>query len=149
MKRLLPWLAFLAMVLSGTLLVLLQQEVQARKARVAALMDDIRADKQAIRVLRAEWAYLTTPDLLQKRALDFLALMPPHPDQVMSDPGGVPLRPVGVAVAPLPPGADRRRPDAGSSRSGQGESGPSAPADGGVPVPGGFVPASHEGETRP
>jgi len=76
--------------LGGTLV--LKYHVQLRSDRVEGLARQISEDLKAIRVLRAEWAYLSSPERVQRRAVRFLALMPPAAGQVLARIEDVPFR---------------------------------------------------------
>lgn len=67
-------LVLLAVVASG--LYGLAQRVQQLESEAARLERDIAREENAIRVLRAEWAYLTEPARLQELSARFLDLAP-------------------------------------------------------------------------
>ncbi len=94
-------IAALAVVgLLSTGLYFLENEVKQMERQLARLDHGLRQDRQAIRVLRAEWSYLTTPDRLQALAARHrgaLDLSPVSPVQIAGL-GAVPARPAPVAV---------------------------------------------------
>lgn len=70
-------------VLAGTGLFLVKHEVQDLEEKLARYDEDIAKDREAIHVLRAEWAYLTQPDRLSKLAQRHLGLKPPAAGQIV------------------------------------------------------------------
>ena len=70
-------------VLAGTGLFLVKHEVQDLEEKLARYDEDIAKDREAIHVLRAEWAYLTQPDRLSKLAQRHLGLRPPVAGQIV------------------------------------------------------------------
>ncbi len=52
----------------------MKYEVRSLENRVAELNQKLRADREALQVLRAEWAYLNRPDRLQGLATRHLEL---------------------------------------------------------------------------
>lgn len=98
MRKFVTVLAAVTAVASGVAVLQLKATVQAKTEDVKSLARQIHNDREAIRVIEAEWTYLTTPRVLQERSIEFLALMPPRAKQIVSDPDLVPLRPKGVEV---------------------------------------------------
>ena len=98
MRKLLTFLAGLTAIVTGVFVLQLKSTVQEKKKDVAALARQIHDDREAIRVIEAEWAYLTTPRLLQERSIRFLALMPPRAKQILTTPTVIPMRPDGALV---------------------------------------------------
>ncbi|WP_262690993.1 cell division protein FtsL [Kordiimonas aestuarii] len=96
MRRLFTILAAITAILAGAAVLQLKLAVQERADEVKALANKIHADREAIRVLEAEWAYLTTPRSLQDKSIRFLALMPPTAEQILEEPTTIPFRPRGV-----------------------------------------------------
>lgn len=96
MRRVVTILAAVTAIASGAAVLQLKLAVQNKAADVEALAEQIHRDREAIRVLEAEWAYLTTPRALQDRSIRFLALMPPTAEQVITDPADIPFRPEGI-----------------------------------------------------
>ena len=98
MRKSLTFLAGLTAVATGVFVLQLKSTVQDKKKDVTALALQIHDDKEAMRVIEAEWAYLTTPRLLQERSIQFLALMPPRARQILTNPTVIPMRPDGAVV---------------------------------------------------
>lgn len=98
MRKIVTALAAVTAVASGVAVLQLKATVQTKTDAVKALARQIHEDQEAIRVIETEWAYLTTPSVLQERSIEFLALMPPRAKQIVSDPSAVPFRPKGVEV---------------------------------------------------
>lgn len=96
MRRMVTIVAAVTAIVSGAAVLQLKLAVQNKAADVEALAEQIHRDREAIRVLEAEWAYLTTPRALQDRSIRFLALMPPTAEQVITDPADIPFRPEGI-----------------------------------------------------
>ncbi len=84
--------AVVAVIAGAAGLYALKHEVEERRAAVAALERQMAEDREALRVLKAEWAYLDSPEVIQERALRHLRLRPPTPDQFISALGMLPLR---------------------------------------------------------
>jgi hypothetical protein len=103
MRRYIPLLAAGVALLSGAAVLQLKYAVQEQSSQVKSIARQIHLDQEAIRVLKAEWSYKTTPSMLQDRSLRFLALMPPHSEQIIVSPGVIPFRlNVDDEVAPDP-----------------------------------------------
>jgi hypothetical protein len=98
MRKFISTLAAITVMASGAAVLQLKVSVQEKTEEIRGLAQQIHDDKKAIRVLEAEWAYLSTPSALQDRSIEFLALMPPKARQVIHDPVVVPFRPRGVDV---------------------------------------------------
>jgi len=93
MRRLVTAFAAVTALVSGAAVLKLKLVVQDKASQVQALADQIHKDQEAIRVLDAEWAYLTTPRALENQSAKFLALMPPRASQVLTNPDVIPFRP--------------------------------------------------------
>ncbi len=115
MRRVVTIVAAVTAIASGAAVLQLKLAVQNKAADVEALAEQIHRDREAIRVLEAEWAYLTTPRALQDRSIRFLALMPPTAEQVITDPTDIPFRPEGIE-AESDPGVLLPTANAGSSK---------------------------------
>ena len=98
MRKIVTCLAAVTAIGAGAGVLQLKNTVQERTDEVRAVALQIHQDEEAIRVLEAEWAYLTAPSLLQDRSIQFLALMPPRAKQILHDPVAIPYRPKGVDV---------------------------------------------------
>lgn len=70
----------------------LKHAVQEQAEEVEAIAKQIHADQESLRILEAEWAYLTSPRALQELSIEFLALMPPSPKQVVGSVADIPMR---------------------------------------------------------
>ena len=99
MRKLVTSLAAVTAISAGAAVLQLKMAVQEKTEEVRALARQIHDGQAAIRVLEAEWAYLTGPRILQQRSIQFLALMPPRASQVLPDPVVIPYRPRGTDVA--------------------------------------------------
>lgn len=112
------WIA--AVALAGFAMFRVKYEVMQQEQLLARLDHRIAEGHEAIRVLNAEWSYLTQParlDLLAKRYLD---LAPIRTQQILSSIDQLPMRP---AAARAPDAQSREtiaragaRPAAGPSR---------------------------------
>lgn len=92
MRKAFTAIAALCALMAGAALMQLKLAVQEQAERVAELADQIHDDQETLRILEAEWAYLTSPQFLQEQSIEFLALMPPHPRQVLGDFEEIPMR---------------------------------------------------------
>ena len=97
--RLSSLLALTGAVLAGTVLFWTSQKVQISEARLRQLKAAVASEENTIRVLKAEWAYLTRPDRLEQLAKTHLGMKPVMPDQVAADAGAIP-----APAQPLLPG---------------------------------------------
>ncbi len=68
--------------LAGAALLHTSQSVQRAEEEMAVINAEIEKERDAIRVLNAEWEYLNRPERLEKLASEFLDLVPPGPDAV-------------------------------------------------------------------
>lgn len=119
MKRLMMIFLMMATVLSGAVLMRAKYTAQEKARELKVLAHKIHKDREAIRVLRAEWAYKTTPNKLQNQSMDYLALMPIAPSQILSGIDDIPFRrnpvePVAGTVGVLLPGVKRKQVVSGS-----------------------------------
>lgn len=122
MKRLVLIGLTMATVGAGAGVMRLKYEVSQRVDRLEGVARQIASDKQTIRVLEAELAHLTTPERLEMRQGQHLALMPPRPDQIIRSPRNIPLRLV-------PASSTSAVQQKGPSKNSQGSSGKSGGAD--------------------
>jgi hypothetical protein len=98
--RLANILVICTLVLAAAAVYKIKFDSTLQGARVARMNAELRRERDAIAVLRAEWANLDTPARIQGLADRHLALQPVKPRQ-FDDFDGLPLRP-----PPPPPGAD-------------------------------------------
>jgi len=128
MTRLNAVILIVAVAFSAAALFRISYRVEGLEDRLSGLNRQIVAEREAIRVLEAEWAYLTRPDRLRRLAAFHTDLAPLGPDQMIEDAGRIPHPLPGVGGAddvrrlmtlvdapgldrlPLPP----RRPGVGS-----------------------------------
>ncbi len=92
MKRVLFILLVVATFAAGAGVMRLKYAVAQKAERLERLAAQIAEDRRDIRILEAELAHLTTPERLEDRAGQHLALMPPRPDQIILSPTHIPLR---------------------------------------------------------
>ena len=111
------WLVLLG--LAAVVLFRVSQDVDALERDLASLNGEILAEHDAIRVLRAEWAYLNRPERLRHLAGHLTALEPLEPIQLVANAAAIPMplpKPgetvsladlalPGLANLPLPPRA--------------------------------------------
>ena len=114
MKRIMMVVLIVATLISGSALMYTKYTVQEKARELEALASRIHADRKAIRVLRAEWAYRTTPGKLQDQSMEYLALMPVLPTQVLAGAEDIPFRrdplqPVAGTVGVLLPGVKAKK----------------------------------------
>jgi hypothetical protein len=88
--------------LSGAVLLHVSQNVQKSEDRLAEIEASIDRERETIRVLRAEWAYLNRPDRLERLARDFLDLAPPDPEDLAIEPSHLPERALDDEVVSSP-----------------------------------------------
>jgi len=98
--RLINILVICALVLAASLVYKIKFDSTLQAARVAKLHNELRHERDAIAVLRAEWARLDTPGRIQGLAGRHLALQPIKPTQ-FDDFSDLPARPPAA-----PPGSD-------------------------------------------
>ena len=67
--------------------------VEEKEQQLSAMKAEYLADQKALRVLKAEWAYLNSPEYLQTMAEKYLMLKPLGSKQVVSWFDDVPNRP--------------------------------------------------------
>lgn len=92
MRRLFTCIAAICALASGAALMQLKHAVQEQAEEVEVIANQIHADQESLRILEAEWAYLTSPRTLQELSIEFLALMPPSPKQVVGSVADIPMR---------------------------------------------------------
>lgn len=125
MRRTFTFIAAICALLSGAALLQLKLAVQDQAERVAALADQIHEDEESLRILRAEFAHLTSPSSLQEQSIENLAIMPPRPDQVLGNINDIPFRrsesTVDGSQSVLLPTAERPKPGAATPENGKSE----------------------------
>ena len=94
--RLLNMLVICTLVLAASAVYKIKFDSTLQGARVSKLSNELRSERDAIAVLRAEWAKLDTPARIQGLADRHLALRPMKPTQ-FDDFARLPPRP---AIAP-------------------------------------------------
>jgi len=115
MKRNMKTFLVLGTILMGALLLQTKFTVQEKANELRSLAAQIHRDREALHVLDAEWAYKTSPAKLQEQSLNYLALMPVLPNQILGDLRDVPIRkniddPVNGSIGVLLPVQDRKTP---------------------------------------
>ena len=88
------WIA--AVILIGYAMFQVKYEVLQQEQQLARLDHAILKDRESIRVLNAEWSYLSQPTRLDQLAKRYLALAPIGTAQLLSNLDALPMRP-GVA----------------------------------------------------
>jgi hypothetical protein len=78
------FLAFLLVVACGGMLMHTSQKVQRAEKELVRTQRALAHEKEAIRVLRAEWAYLNRPERLELLAAQYLDLVPPGANALVS-----------------------------------------------------------------
>lgn len=91
-------LCLLLAILAGYALFHVTGRAQRLEEELARLDREIAEDREAIHVLRAEWAYLNQPALLRERVEHHLDLVPLRPEQIVRF-EDLPARPVLAADA--------------------------------------------------
>lgn len=83
---------FAVACIMGALLLRVSQNVQVAEQKLAELTTTIDQEKNSIRLLNAEWAYLNNPERLEKLSAQYLELMPPQPSVIATVPDQIPAR---------------------------------------------------------
>jgi len=80
------------------------REVEGLEARLSAANDRLTADREAIRILHSEWAYLSRIDRIEELTHRHLPLGPVRPEQLVSGQALVqlPMRPEEIIGAEIP-----------------------------------------------
>lgn len=92
MKRSLNLLAVVIIVAAGVALYQLKYRTQRLQEEVRGLQSQIIADTEALKVLNAEWTYLSRPERLESLGSRYLALQPMNAKQVIASIDDVPMR---------------------------------------------------------
>ena len=95
--RLLNFLVIAALVLAAAYVYRIKFETTLQAERLAKLRSEIRRERDAIAVLRAEWAKLDSPARIQSLARRHLPLQPIAPTQI-DNLDQLPERPAQVAA---------------------------------------------------
>ena len=82
MARLTFFIFFLAVVM-GLLLFSIKHKIQHQEKYLKQIQQHIHQTREAIHVLKAEWAYLNEPLRLQKLVLKYTLLQPLQPLQII------------------------------------------------------------------
>ncbi len=106
--RLSTLLALFFATASGAALYSVSQEVHRAENELAALVSDVRNEKEAIRILHAEWAYLNHPARLEVLAGQYLEMEGADPGAVVVNAGDLP--------EPFIPALPSRKPAVSGSR---------------------------------
>ena len=124
MMRLINILVICALVLAAASVYKIKFDSTLQAARVAKLHNELRHERDAIAVLRAQWAKLDTPARIQELADRFLKLQPVKPTQFDSF-DNLPARPpvpspnndpIGAMIAPSQPATTGSVPAAPAER---------------------------------
>ncbi|GLI94001.1 cell division protein FtsL [Methylocystis echinoides] len=116
MLRILNILAILALIGSAVYAYTIKYQTSFRAEQIAKTKLEIKAERDAIAVLRADWAYMTRPERLQPLADKYLPdykplqvtqLVPAQslPQKSRSDSIGAKLNEIGLSAAATPPAA--------------------------------------------
>lgn len=92
MSRIFTLFGLVLVLAAGISLYQLKHRVEEKEARLLEMQGQMVRDKEAIRVLNAEWALLSSPDKLQAPGQKYLDLRPPEADQVLSSLSELPFR---------------------------------------------------------
>ncbi len=113
LRRLMSLLLTGLVIAAGISLYLLAHRVDERREEIARLEARIAREETAIRILEADWAYLTSPERIRADAERFLALRPPRAGQHLARIDALPravaapalaARDVGETAAGMPGG---------------------------------------------
>ncbi len=81
---------FVMVVASGTMLMNVSHHVQRVERDIKLIDRKIAREKENIRVLKAEWAYLNNPSRLEELATNYVDLISPEAAQLISDMSVIP-----------------------------------------------------------
>jgi hypothetical protein len=97
--RLLNILVICALILAASVVYKIKFDSTLQAERVAKMRGELRKERNAIAILRAEWGRLDTPDRIQELAARHLALRPIQATQ-FDELDRLPERPPAVVPAP-------------------------------------------------
>ena len=103
-----PWIA--ALILIRYAMFQVKYEVLQQEQQLARLDHAILKDRESIRVLNAEWSYLSQPTRLDQLAKRYLALAPIGTPQLLGNLDALPMRPAAGTSGAAPGGADQTSP---------------------------------------
>lgn len=86
-------IVFIVLAVSGGFLMHTSHSVQRLEKEVRTNEKLMEQEEEAIRILKAEWAYLNTPERLEKMARHGLHMDVPETKKVISDPENLPVPP--------------------------------------------------------
>jgi hypothetical protein len=98
--RLMFWLVLVSA--TGFAMFGVKYQVQALEDELAGVNRATAAEDHEIRVLDAEWAYLTRPETLEAMNRQFLSLVPISTKQLRTTVADIPMRPPPPAPPPAP-----------------------------------------------
>jgi hypothetical protein len=98
--RLLFWLVLVSA--TGFAMFGVKYQVQALEEELARINRATALEEHEIRVLDAEWAYLTRPETLEAMNRQFLSLVPISTKQLRTTVADIPMRPPPSAPPPAP-----------------------------------------------
>lgn len=85
-------LGALILLIVGMSVFQMKHKVDEKDRAISRLYAQYVADKKAVRVLQAEWAYLNDPDYVQDMTLKYLTLRPAKVEQVGLNLSSLPMR---------------------------------------------------------
>jgi len=97
---------FALLVLIGAVLMHISHRVQTAERKIARVDQKIAQEQENIRVLKAEWAYLNSPQRLERLATEGLDLKAPKSaalisnDETLSELFSIPVPPKNTKVPP-------------------------------------------------
>lgn len=83
-------IVFALVIASGTMLMNVSHDVQRVEREIKLIDREITREKENIRVLKAEWAFLNNPARLEKLATSYVDLVSPQAAQLISDMSVIP-----------------------------------------------------------
>ncbi len=98
---------FLLVILSGAMLMDVTRQVQDIENKIARVDREIELEREAVRVLKAEWAYLNDPARLDTLVSDGLDMGVPSVEGLVSTPDILPDNEYFDPLSSVPPGEQR------------------------------------------